>query len=582
MDNRTNWQRWCDFFFRPADPTPLAYMRVVTGIVILYVHAAYCFDLQAFFGKDGWYSLKAINRERLEYPVMISSFRSWTEVQRAANLPEFPHRRLAVLGFIRGMPMSYADRTKALAYITRLQNANYNPTAREGLEYLERVGVAGEGRKARLDALEDEKLRTAVDFVPDSLGKLTLEERKKVRQEILDLLEVLPQDVYQRQFVLNHLTEMELQSRKLFLEFIFDLPDNAAEREKRIDYLAFWNNEARRAYSIGHPIFSVWFHVTDPTTMAVIHGAILGIMLMFTLGICTRVTSVLTWFAAMSYIHRTQHVLFGMDTMMNLLLIYLMVGNCGATFSIDRLVRRYRAARHGLARSGNGTIDSATRNYLHHVPKSVSAGFALRMVQIHFCFIYMASGLSKLKGTSWWNTTAFWDTMINPEFTPVQFSWYEALLRWAITERWMFAIACTLGIIFTFVMEIGLPFLVWTRLRPYIVMGAVGLHMGIAIFMGLNLFGMLMLTLLLSYLPPKVFRDQFFPPGDRRRKLLKWPAAEPQGAAWALALDHNSELEVADGPKKLMESDREVPPEKTVKDLLGFWRFVPGIRGKLA
>ena len=28
----------------------------------------------------------------------------------------------------------------------------------------------------------------------------------------------------------------------------------------------------------------------------------------------------------------------------------------------------------------------------------MSAGFALRLIQVHFCFIYMAAGLSKLKG----------------------------------------------------------------------------------------------------------------------------------------------------------------------------------------
>ena len=52
------------------------------------------------------------------------------------------------------------------------------------------------------------------------------------------------------------------------------------------------------------------------------------------------VTSVLTWIAAVGYIHRTQQILFGMDTMMNILLIYLMIGNSGAALSVDRLVAR--------------------------------------------------------------------------------------------------------------------------------------------------------------------------------------------------------------------------------------------------
>ena len=48
-------------------------------------------------------------------------------------------------------------------------------------------------------------------------------------------------------------------------------------------------------------------------------------------------TSILTWIAAVWYIHRSQQILFGMDTMMNILIFYLMIGNCGATLSVDRL-----------------------------------------------------------------------------------------------------------------------------------------------------------------------------------------------------------------------------------------------------
>ena len=59
----------------------------------------------------------------------------------------------------------------------------------------------------------------------------------------------------------------------------------------------------------------------------------------------------------------------------------------------------------------------------------------------------------------------------------------------------------------TLFLEIGLPFLVWGRLRPIIVMMAILLHTGIAILMGLNGFGLLMLCLLMSYMPAAVVRS---------------------------------------------------------------------------
>ena len=52
------------FFFAPADPTTLGMIRLAAGFLTLYVHLAYCVDLQEFFGKDAWLSLKTANLQR--------------------------------------------------------------------------------------------------------------------------------------------------------------------------------------------------------------------------------------------------------------------------------------------------------------------------------------------------------------------------------------------------------------------------------------------------------------------------------------------------------------------------------------
>src|SRR5207249_8487781 len=65
------------------------------------------------------------------------------------------------------------------------------------------------------------------------------------------------------------------------------------------------------------------FHITNSKLMAATHVLVLIFIVLFTVGFCTRVTSVLTWLAVVGYIHRTNQILFGMDTMMNILLIYL-------------------------------------------------------------------------------------------------------------------------------------------------------------------------------------------------------------------------------------------------------------------
>ncbi len=62
---------------------------------------------------------------------------------------------------------------------------------------------------------------------------------------------------------------------------------------------------------------------------------------LFMIGFCTRVTSALTWMASLWYIHRSPVVLFGVDTMQMIMLLYLMIGPSGAALSVDRLIARW-------------------------------------------------------------------------------------------------------------------------------------------------------------------------------------------------------------------------------------------------
>ena len=301
--------------------------------------------------------------------------------------------------------------------------------------------------------------------------------------------------------------------------------EDIPERTRLLNYFEYWNNDPRTAYRTGFSTFSVWFHVTDPTQMALVHTGILVLILLFTIGLFTRVTSVLVWIAVLSYIHRTQQVLFGMDTMMNILLFYLMIGNCGAALSVDRLIARYRAARASIGRCGR--IDANTRAFLACPPPSVSAGFAMRLFQIHFCFIYMAAGLAKLKGVMWWDGRAFWEVLVNPEFTLLHYQWYEDIVRWIAMQKPVYYTMIATGVWFTLFVEIALPFLVWTKLRWLIVFLAVAMHAIIAVLMGLNLFELLMLVMLLAFLPDRVIRDRFRGSLDLTKFAFSSPVFDP-------------------------------------------------------
>jgi hypothetical protein len=179
-----------------------------------------------------------------------------------------------------------------------------------------------------------------------------------------------------------------------------------------------------------------------------------------------------------------------MDTMMNILLIYLMIGPSGAALSLDRWL--------ALRRQGFTLANAPPAQPL------VSANFAIRCLQLHFCIIYMASGASKLLGSAWWSGTALWGTVANYSFAPMYLDWYMNALLWLSQHRFLWELAMTSGAVFTLVLEIGFPFLVWLpRWRWLMICSAVVLHTGIGLTMGLVTFSLMMICICFSFVPPE-------------------------------------------------------------------------------
>src|SRR5438552_5548349 len=79
---------WTRFWFKPADPIGLGFLRIAVGMLILYTHIIYSFDLFEFFGKDGWHALELANARRREQPWVYPA-NDWPSEgrQRDANKP---------------------------------------------------------------------------------------------------------------------------------------------------------------------------------------------------------------------------------------------------------------------------------------------------------------------------------------------------------------------------------------------------------------------------------------------------------------------------------------------------------------
>src|SRR5438067_656559 len=105
-----NWAgNWDRFFFRKADPTPLGVMRVIAGLLVLYIHLAYCLDLQEFFGKNAWFDAASADKWRRELPIVAPPW-GWEGTYPSITLPDDKVVRGQALDFLESLPLDPAER----------------------------------------------------------------------------------------------------------------------------------------------------------------------------------------------------------------------------------------------------------------------------------------------------------------------------------------------------------------------------------------------------------------------------------------------------------------------------------------
>ena len=147
---------------------------------------------------------------------------------------------------------------------------------------------------------------------------------------------------------------------------------------------------------------------------------------------------------------------------------------------------------------------------------SVGARIALRVLQLHLCIAYFSSGIAKAAGEQWWNGEAIWRAVMRPGHVWLDFSWLASHSWLAVAAAWA-----------TLVIEIGYAFLIWpARTRRAWVAASIGLHLGIAIALGLVFFSAVMIALnLAAFVVPDVTRSSA---GAPDRRIADRSAADPR------------------------------------------------------
>ncbi|MEY3175555.1 MAG: hypothetical protein RLZZ436_3469 [Planctomycetota bacterium] len=249
-----------------------------------------------------------------------------------------------------------------------------------------------------------------------------------------------------------------------------------------------WNSpEAIRSIQEGMFSPSFWWYVPE-NLMWPVHLACLGVLFLFWIGCCTRVTSVLAFLITISYSYRAQMANYGLDQINGLLSLYLCIGAGGSLLSVDRWWQVRRARRAAQAAGQPFTIPPIT--------PSVSTRLAVRLIQIHFCVIYAFAGLSKLQGDAWWNGEAVWMAFSNLEYQAVD-------MTWTAWYPWISDLATHS----TIVWEVFFPVLIWIRpLRPLVLFMGFLMHLGIGGLMGMWTFGLIMIFGHLAFWSPQLMR----------------------------------------------------------------------------
>lgn len=175
----------------------------------------------------------------------------------------------------------------------------------------------------------------------------------------------------------------------------------------------------------------------------------------------TRVAVALVWFTHWTLMNSSDWTVYGVDLYTHVFLFYLLLSPCGATWSLDAQAGRTLAT------------------------PSSWATLSRRVMQLQLCLTYLASGLEKAQGPQWWNGELLWRALSLPVY-------HQFDLTWLAYAPWLSKLSGWTTLAF----ETLYCVLIWPRATRWVwIIGIVALHVGIAVFLGLTMFGLVMALL---------------------------------------------------------------------------------------
>jgi hypothetical protein len=233
----------------------------------------------------------------------------------------------------------------------------------------------------------------------------------------------------------------------------------------------------------------------NATMVEIVWWSALAVLALYTLGIATRVTALLTWLIVVSFL-ASPAAHSEADYLLPILAFYLMIGYL--------LLGQWSRPLSGLERvfGPRGTSPlAALRGKRIEAPPSYAANLAVRLVQIHFAVIVVTSGLHKLQFGDWWSGVAYW----YPLHPPMQMDAVRLAAERASADAVLFVLS--LAAYLALAWQLTFPLFAFSRrFRPILLGGAAVAWLGSAFLYIEPTFGPMYALGCLAYLTPEEWR----------------------------------------------------------------------------
>ena len=200
----------------------------------------------------------------------------------------------------------------------------------------------------------------------------------------------------------------------------------------------------------------------------------LAFLSMLVVGLFSRITSIICFYLHLMWIDTGAGFMYGVDVFTQIAFFYLMFMPTGRYLSLDVLFKIVRPQMF-----------------------PPSAGLVRKLLQLQMMVVYASSGIEKGLGIQWWNGEAMWRSLMLPSFQQFDMSWLSHFPILMYFSGW-----CIVTIETLYPLMMLLP--KWRVL--WLLMVSI-MHLFIGVFLGMWLFGAIMIILSFSAFGHEALND---------------------------------------------------------------------------